>query len=70
MNEIKEFLLSVIGPVLIILIWVFVRSRIKSFRQSTYEYQNNTQDLLEEIRDELKKINKFNEDSKNSNYRL
>lgn len=70
MNDIKEFLTPLIGPIFLVLLWLFFRSKFKTYRESSIENQNEMLDLLEEIRDELKKVNKFNEDSKKSNYRL
>jgi|JFJP01.1.fsa_nt_gi hypothetical protein len=66
----QEYILPFMGPIFFVLLWFLVRSKLKSFRQSSIENQNDMLELLEEIRDEIKKQNKFNEDYKKSNYRL
>jgi len=67
-----EFIKFAVGIAFLLILWRVLRTVAKFIESviSLKDNQNEILDLLEEIKEELKKTNKFNEDDKKSNNRL
>ena len=63
MEKISEFIPALFGVLVVVTIWFFIRRILKSFSDrinNSELYKEDMLNVLEEIRDELKELNKNN----------